>query len=559
MKPYRFAIVPLLVLLAALLLSGCVQEKIVYVPVTVTPGGETAATGGEATVPLPPESAPESEPAAPAATAEPAATAAPANGGVAQPAQGNLPPASIGRIAFMGPLGQNSVMQVFVANADATGLTSVSEELGEGYFPTLSPDGAKVAFVSNTSVDPDIYLVDIASGESTNLTAKPGFDNQPVWSPDGSQIAFVTDRDGGDIDIWVMDADGANPRRLARTSGEDKLGGWSPDGTQIVYSNQNEIGESLWVVDVESGETTRLTTQEQGSDTAPKWSPDGELIAYYSAPTSGIPTVYTIRPDGSEQSQVTDGVNPALFPVWSPDSQWLLYTSISGDSRNLAALNVASNEVVNLPDVQGFPTSWAATGELLADTGFSQGPRQSGVQVDPQVLEAAYKKGDPNAPITIVEFSDYQCPFCQRWVSQTYPQMQPFIEDGTVQLIFVDFPLNIHPQAPAASEAARCAGELGGSDAYWMMHDVLFDGLNAWSGQSQPAPIFNQLASQAGLDGKAIQSCVESGRFAADVEAGLREGIRLGVTGTPTFFVNGERLVGAQPWEAFQALIEQQS
>jgi serine/threonine protein kinase/Tol biopolymer transport system component/predicted DsbA family dithiol-disulfide isomerase len=503
--------------------------------------------------------APAAQPTEATTPAEPAESA-PQLESLAGPPSSDLPPppAEMGRIAFMGPFGQSNVLQAYIINADGTGLTPLTEDLGEGYFPNLSPDGNRVLVIANTTVDPDIFVIDVTSGESTNLTNTPGFDNQPVWSPDGSQIAFVTDREGGDVDIWVMNADGTESRRVARTAGDDKLGSWSPDSKQIVYSNVDENGESLSIINVESGETSPLTEGGSGVDSAPTWSPDGSTIAYHSSPNaSAFPLVYTIKPDGTNREQISHNSGPSLFPIWSPDSQWLVFTSIVGERRDLVAVDLESYQARVLPNVQGFPTSWRATDQLLAESDYSQGPKQTGVEVTPEVLQAAYRKGSPDAPVKIIEFSDYQCPFCQRWVGDTLPELEPYIEDGTIQLIFVDFPLNIHPQAPAASQAAHCAGELGGSDGYWQMHDALFMSMNEWSGQSQPAPIFNQVASNMGLDGAAIQECVESERFSAVVNAGLQEGVRLGVSGTPTFFINGTRLVGAQPWSAFEPFIKQ--
>ncbi|MDQ4078666.1 MAG: thioredoxin domain-containing protein [Chloroflexota bacterium] len=556
----------LLSLLLMLALSACGTQDVVYVVVTATPeanedveaatpeveeSDSTTSAGqiGDSTVPLPPEQesadseAEESEAEEPATNSE--TTLSP-------------PPAEEGRIAFMGPYGESGPFHAFVSNADGTGLRFLSESLDEGFFPHLSPDGSQVAFTASTeSGDADIFVADVASGEATNITNKQGQDLQPIWSPDGSQIAFVSEREGGDADIWLMDADGSNPRRLARTAGDDVLGSWSPDGSQIVYSNRSEVGETLWLIDIEGGETTSLSESEEGTESAPAWSPDGELIAFFATPNQSTPPqIYTIRPDGSERQQVTEGATPAVFPVWSPDGDWLAYTVVgAGNQLNLVALNLESEEVHPIPEVQGLATSWRAADEVLADTGVTQGPKQAGVEVSPEVLEAAYRKGDPDAPVTIVEFSDYQCPFCQRWFNDTLPELEPYIEDGTVQLIFVDFPLTIHPQAPAAAQAARCAGELGGSEAYWTMHDALFNSMDRWAGQQSPATIFNEIAEEVGLDGEEIQACVESGRFEEQVNAGLAEGLRLGVSGTPTFFINGDRLVGAQPFEAFEAYL----
>jgi protein-disulfide isomerase len=166
--------------------------------------------------------------------------------------------------------------------------------------------------------------------------------------------------------------------------------------------------------------------------------------------------------------------------------------------------------------------------------------------------------GDPDAPITIVEYSDYQCPFCSRHYSQTFPLLQKnYIETGIVRYVFKDFPLtSIHPQAVKAAEAARCAREVGGDAAYWEMHDRLFDGQDAWSGNPEYLAVFEGYAADLELDQGAFQACLDSERYVNAVIADLEEGAGFGVSGTPAFFVNGQPLQGAQPYEAFVELIE---
>ena len=572
-------------LLLMLFISACGNERIVYVVVTATPETNTANAAAEGNteeeLPAVLQVDESSEANAPAATAEPVAEAtsvpvetqaeeaaeAQPSGSTNEPSdderavEGALPPTLSGkaeRIAFMGPFGQSSTLQAYVVNIDGTGLTALSEELGEGYFPSLSSDGNQVLFVSNTSIDPEIYLFDIPTTQLSNLSNQPGFDNQPLWSPDSKQIAFLSDRDGGDTDIWVMNADGSSPRRLAKNPGEESMGGWSPDGKKLVYSNRDEVGEALWIIDVESGESTRLTESQAGkSDTSPAWSPDGKTIAYHSSENNTPPMIWTMNIDGSQLTQITNGEVPAVFPAWGPDGQSLIYTEVVGERRNMVAHDLTTQARDIVPNVQGFANSWQAAGQLLAETGYTQGPKLSGVEVSPAILEAAYRIGSPDAPVKIIEFSDYQCPFCQRWFNDVYIQLKPYFDDGTAQLIFVDFPLHIHPEAPIAAQAARCGGQIAGDEGYWLMHDAIFNSMNQWSGNANHMQVFNELATGVGLDGNAVQQCIESGQFAAEVDAGLQEGVKLGVTGTPTFFINGNRLVGAQPWEVFEQYLNQ--
>jgi len=173
-------------------------------------------------------------------------------------------------------------------------------------------------------------------------------------------------------------------------------------------------------------------------------------------------------------------------------------------------------------------------------------------------LEDVPMMGDPDAPVTIVEYSDYQCPYCERHFQQTMPQLlKNYIEAGKVRYFFKDFPLTqIHPQAPKAAEAARCAREMGGDDAYWQMHDRLFEGQGQWSNNPEHVAVFNGYAGELGLDQAAFGECLDSGRYASAVVADLQEGAGFGVSGTPAFFINGQPLQGAQPYAAFEQVIE---
>lgn len=179
----------------------------------------------------------------------------------------------------------------------------------------------------------------------------------------------------------------------------------------------------------------------------------------------------------------------------------------------------------------------------------------SGVRVllDPPRLDVAVagdspSKGPPDAPITIVEFSDYQCPFCAR----VNPTLERLMREyaGKIRIVFRDFPLPSHPEAPKAAEAARCAGEQG---QYWAMHDRLFANQQALQVDALKAH-----AAALGLDRARFDACLDSGRHAAAVQADLEAGRRLGVNSTPTLYVNGRPVAGAQPYEYFKAIIDEE-
>ena len=159
--------------------------------------------------------------------------------------------------------------------------------------------------------------------------------------------------------------------------------------------------------------------------------------------------------------------------------------------------------------------------------------------------------GDVDAPVTIVEFSDFQCPYCQSFYKETLSLLiKNYVDEGKVKIIYRDFPLSGHAQANVAAQAAECVGD----EQYYAFHDWLFENVATWSGKVDAQEIFITAAQDnLGID---IRSCVESGEMADEVNADMTAGRGYGVTGTPSFFINGKKLVGAWPYEVFETVIE---
>lgn len=169
-------------------------------------------------------------------------------------------------------------------------------------------------------------------------------------------------------------------------------------------------------------------------------------------------------------------------------------------------------------------------------------PPRLNVSADPARL-----RGDVNAPVTIVEFSDFQCPFCLR----AYPTIRAVLAKypGKVRLSYRDFPLSaIHAQARSASEAARCAGDSG---KFWEYHDILFEKPGDLSRENLMAH-----AAALSLDTPAFELCLEAGKHRAAVEQDYQEGQQAGISGTPAFYINGIFLSGAQQSTAFEQIID---
>lgn len=153
--------------------------------------------------------------------------------------------------------------------------------------------------------------------------------------------------------------------------------------------------------------------------------------------------------------------------------------------------------------------------------------------------------GKKDAAVTIIEFSDYECPFCGRHFQQTYPQLKKnYIDTGKARLVFRDFPLSFHQNALPAAIAAECVREKGSDGAYWKMHDLLFQ-------RQQELSVANlkQWAQSLGYD---ISSCLDSKKFEREVQKDLADGSTGGVSGTPAFFINKKLISGACPYSTFE-------
>ena len=154
--------------------------------------------------------------------------------------------------------------------------------------------------------------------------------------------------------------------------------------------------------------------------------------------------------------------------------------------------------------------------------------------------------GPADAPVTIVEFSDFQCPYCQRSMD-TIKELRRLYGDK-IRVVYRDYPGPSHPHAAPAAEAAQCAGDQG---KFWEFHDLLFTRKTREAGWD-----YDALARELGLQASEFSTCLSTGRYHEEVRKDLRDGLALGITSTPTFFINGRPLVGAQPIAEFTALID---
>lgn len=161
--------------------------------------------------------------------------------------------------------------------------------------------------------------------------------------------------------------------------------------------------------------------------------------------------------------------------------------------------------------------------------------------------------GSKDAPVEIIEFADYECSFCARFHNETFTRIKAdYIDSGRVRFVFRDFPMTFHPRAEPAAVAAECVREIADDEAYYAYQSLLFGG----GGLSDAA--LKAAAEKVGVRGEDFDACAADadGARVAEIAADRADGMAVGVTGTPTIFINGRPIVGAQPYEAFKAAIE---
>ncbi len=162
--------------------------------------------------------------------------------------------------------------------------------------------------------------------------------------------------------------------------------------------------------------------------------------------------------------------------------------------------------------------------------------------------------GNANSKVTIVEFSDFQCPFCKAFFQQTEGQIiTNYVKTGKVKFVYRDFPLSFHVNAEKAAEAANCANKQG---KYWEMHDKIFQASQADGTGIAPDDLKKIAAGVSGIDTAKFNACLDSGETAAEIAKDEKDGMAVGIQGTPGFIVNGVVISGAQPYSVFQQVIE---
>lgn len=216
------------------------------------------------------------------------------------------------------------------------------------------------------------------------------------------------------------------------------------------------------------------------------------------------------------------------------------------------------NSVTAQPSVE--PTDSGPQRNQGPNQGQDKGPNQEQNQeIDMGKIEM---KGEPvlgqeDAPVTMVVYEDFECPFCKRFEENAVPEIKKnYIDSGKVKMVWKDRPLtNIHKWAKPAAEAMECVYREGGGSAFWTLKNKVFanqDSLSVDNAQSK----VKSWAAEEGVSESAVQSCIDSGDAMKEVEADSTEGKELGASGTPTTYINGQKVTGAQPFSNFERIID---
>lgn len=219
----------------------------------------------------------------------------------------------------------------------------------------------------------------------------------------------------------------------------------------------------------------------------------------------------------------------------------------------LNSTSAGTNKVASTNDQQA--------GTVAPQQAPPSGPVTVSVDDDPVL-------GEENAPITIIEFSDYECPFCKRSFDQMLPQLtEEYIDTGKVKLVYRDLPLPFHdPMATREAIAANCSREQGGDSTYFKYHDEIFTRTIS-NGNGLAEEDLTTIASDIGLNLADFSTCLDSGKYDEEIQNDLADASIVGATGTPTYFIGksssdgnivGQIIVGAQPFSVFKAIIDQE-
>ena len=233
-------------------------------------------------------------------------------------------------------------MEIFVLSIADGELTQLTDTQGDDTMPRWSPDGSRIAFISNRDLNSEIYVMNADGSDTTNLSGDPAGDYGHAWSPDGSRIAFGSNRTG-DNEVFAIDAGGSNLVNLTNGPDDEWGSAWSPDGSRIAFGSNRDGNDDIFVMDAD-GSNPRNLTNDPAADNHPLWSPDGEWIAFVSD-REGSSDIFVMNPDGNDMRSIGVTIDQEGSPTWSPDSSAIAYTRTTEGNSDIfvAAIDDATS------------------------------------------------------------------------------------------------------------------------------------------------------------------------------------------------------------------------
>ncbi|MGH7818625.1 MAG: hypothetical protein ACREQ9_02535 [Candidatus Binatia bacterium] len=227
--------------------------------------------------------------------------------------------------------------KIWRIDADGGGATKLTDGNADEYHPVVSPDGTKIAFVSEAAGTRDVWLMAADGSNPIPLTDDPGIEQHPAWSPDGHRIAYAAlPREGGNLDLWIMNDDGSGKRKLTFSAANEIFPAWRPDGGSIAFTSDAGGNFGIFGVDLQ-GERTFPIVDGAEHETRPAWSPDGTKIAFTRWPADGVAReagIWVANADGSAAVELPLR-RPSVHPAWSPDGATLAFQRETGGNSDV--------------------------------------------------------------------------------------------------------------------------------------------------------------------------------------------------------------------------------
>ena len=268
--------------------------------------------------------------------------------------------------------------EIYVMESDGSKQVRLTVDPARDYDPSWSPDGERIAFVSNRERGQEqIFVMDSDGGNTTRLTADSTH-QEPAWSPNRDKIAYV--RNKGGRQIWIMDADGGNQTQLTEV-GKNRNPAWSPDGMRIAFRSHKNGAAGLYVME-KNGSNPKRLAPEMNITSNPAWSPDGQRIAYDQSLGVWPSQIYVVDSDGGGQPErLTDDLPDKSSPVWSPDGDMIAYAASEGWGDVPLTIDLMTSDGKHLKQLSELHLGSDADPDWFAPVGWSVSPAANFVTI----------------------------------------------------------------------------------------------------------------------------------------------------------------------------------